>query len=240
MTDTHTKDGFKIRGSEMTRLETFVDAAFAFAVTLLVVGGGDNIPSNYHEFVVAMQQVPAFGLCFASIAFFWYAHYTWSRRFGLEDAASTFLSLLLIFVVLIFVYPLKAVYSGAFNFIPGFDSRSVFAIVSVADFGGLLVIFGIAFSSLSAIIAALNWHAFRLADPIGLSPTEKFDTLTSIQLWLVNALIPLGSAVIALLATDVIWTVGASLFYIVFGIVTPIVQQRRMQQRRLLFPSDER
>ena len=99
----------------MTRLETFVDAAFAFAITLLVVGGGDNIPANYQQFIHAMQQVPAFGLCFASLAFFWYAHYTWSRRFGLEDTPSTVLSLLLIFVILIFVYPLKAVYAGAFN-----------------------------------------------------------------------------------------------------------------------------
>ena len=36
------KDGFKNRGAEMTRLESFVDAAFAFAVTLLVIGGGDT------------------------------------------------------------------------------------------------------------------------------------------------------------------------------------------------------
>ena len=93
------KDGFKNRGAEMTRLESFVDAAFAFAVTLLVIGGGDNIPANYAEFLVAMQQVPAFALCFASLAFFWYAHHMWSRRFGLDDPMSTFLSLMLIFVV---------------------------------------------------------------------------------------------------------------------------------------------
>ena len=32
------RDGFRQRGEDMTRLETFTDAAFAFAVTLLVVG----------------------------------------------------------------------------------------------------------------------------------------------------------------------------------------------------------
>ena len=33
------KQGVRLRGLEMTRLETFCDAAFAFAVTLLVIAG---------------------------------------------------------------------------------------------------------------------------------------------------------------------------------------------------------
>ncbi|NNJ72581.1 MAG: DUF1211 domain-containing protein [Enterobacterales bacterium] len=215
----------------MTRLETFVDAAFAFAVTLLVIGGGDNIPNNYQDFLMALQQVPSFTLCFANIAFFWYAHHIWSRRFGLDDGPSTVLSLLLILVVLIFVYPLKAIYAGAFNFIPGYDSGAVFALSSIEDFSGLLVIFGLAFSMLSAIIAALNWHALRLADEIGLSVLEKFDTKTVTQLWLVNALVPLGSVAIALFTTGIFWTKAASFFYIAFGIVLPLLKFRRMRLR---------
>lgn len=31
--------GFRLRGLEMARLETFIDAAFAFAITMLVIGG---------------------------------------------------------------------------------------------------------------------------------------------------------------------------------------------------------
>ena len=46
------RDGFRQRGEDMTRLETFTDAAFAFAVTLLVVGGGDSIPSDFDEMIV--------------------------------------------------------------------------------------------------------------------------------------------------------------------------------------------
>ncbi len=232
---THTKDGFLIRGSEMTRLETFVDAAFAFAVTLLIVGGGD-IPKSYGEFVLTIQQLPASALCFANIAFFWNAHYSWSRRYGLEDTRSTFLSLILIFVVLVFVYPLKAIYSGAFLFLPGIDQESTFVYSSIGDFGAMLVIFGLAFSSLSSIIVLLNWHALSVAEAIGLSPTERFDTVTTIQLWLTNALIPLASAMIALLV-DGMWLVSAAFFYIVFGVVMPIVSSRRRRQRRVLFPA---
>ena len=68
------KGGFRLRGMEMTRLETFADAAFAFAVTLLVVGGGDFIPATFDEMIQAMKQVPAFAASFANIMLFWYAH----------------------------------------------------------------------------------------------------------------------------------------------------------------------
>ena len=55
-----TRSGFRQRGMDMTRLETFTDAAFAFAVTLLVVGGGDSIPENSEQFIDAMKRIPAF------------------------------------------------------------------------------------------------------------------------------------------------------------------------------------
>ena len=51
-----TKNGFRQRGMDMTRLETFTDAAFAFAVTLLVVGGGDSVPMNFGEMTTALKQ----------------------------------------------------------------------------------------------------------------------------------------------------------------------------------------
>ena len=37
--------GFRLRGIEMTRLETFIDAAFAFAITMLVIAA-QQIPDD--------------------------------------------------------------------------------------------------------------------------------------------------------------------------------------------------
>jgi uncharacterized membrane protein len=50
----------------MTRLETFTDAAFAFAVTLLVAGGGDSVPMNFGEMTAGLKQIPAFAASFAT------------------------------------------------------------------------------------------------------------------------------------------------------------------------------
>ena len=68
-----------LRGGGTTRLEAFVDAAFAFAVTLLVISA-ERIPDSVRSLVLALKQIPAFAAGFALLALFWYAHVRWSRR----------------------------------------------------------------------------------------------------------------------------------------------------------------
>ena len=68
-----------------TRLQAFVDAAFAFAVTLLVIATGESIPRDSADLVAALKRVPAFAAGFALIAMFWYAHVQWSTRFARRD-----------------------------------------------------------------------------------------------------------------------------------------------------------
>lgn len=53
------KNHVRQRGLQMTRLETFIDAAFAFTVTLLVISS-DGIPGSYDELVHALKVAPAF------------------------------------------------------------------------------------------------------------------------------------------------------------------------------------
>jgi len=226
-------DGFFIRGAEMTRLETFVDAAFAFSVTLLVVGGGDNIPSTYDDFIQAMKQVPAFLACFANVMFFWYAHYRWSRRFGLEDLRSTLLSLALIFVVLVYVYPLKAVYSGAFEFFSGGYLKSFFTLSGVDDLRIMFIIFGVGYAMMSCLIAALDAHARSVRDEIALTPVEYHDAGTSIGIWLVSAGVALVSVVLSIVLPENLIAV-AGMSYAALGIVVPAVAAPRYKRREAI------
>ena len=78
------RGGFRLRGLEMTRLESFVDAAFAFAVSLLVIAG-QQVPDDLDTILRAFNNVPAFAASIAVMAIFWRGHWLWSRRFGLED-----------------------------------------------------------------------------------------------------------------------------------------------------------
>ncbi len=227
------RDGFLERGAEMTRVETFVDAAFAFAVTLLVVGGGDTVPSSFEEFVLAMQRVPAFLACFANVMLFWYAHYRWSRRYGLEDVRSTMLSMALVFVVLIYVYPLVAVYSGAISFFTGGYLPSDFELESAQDLRTLFVVFGVGYAAMSAVIALLDAHALKLCDELALSDEEQFNTVTAIWSWCVGIGIAFGSVVIAVTAPDR-FIVLAGMFYASFGVAMPIlgITRHRLWKKR--------
>jgi hypothetical protein len=219
----------------MTRLETFTDAAFAFAVTLLVIGGSDSVPANFDEMPQAMKQVPAFAASFANIMLFWYAHHIWSRRFGLDDTPSILLSLLLIFVVLIYVYPLKAIYSGAIEFFSGGYFPSYFGLQSLGDLRDLLVIFGIGFGGLSGIIVLLNKHAHSIRDKLSLNDLELFDLQTETTHWNINVIVAALSTLMAVFLPER-WVVVAGMFYGVFGIVLPWHAVHRGRLRDRLHP----
>ena len=60
----HSQDHvFRMRGAQQTRIDAFVDAAFAFAVTLLIVSVG-HVPSTVQDLILAMRGVPAFSASF--------------------------------------------------------------------------------------------------------------------------------------------------------------------------------
>ena len=87
-----TKNGFRLRGMAMTRIETFTDAAFAFALTLLVISL--DFPNSYDGLISALQGVPAFALSAIMLMLFWSGHHIWSQRYGLDDALTIVLSCL--------------------------------------------------------------------------------------------------------------------------------------------------
>jgi uncharacterized membrane protein len=108
---------FRWRGGEITRLEGFTDAVFAFAVTLLVVSL--EVPRTFHELVMAMKGFVAFAICFIILVQVWYSHYKFSRRYGLQTAYTVTLNAALVFVVLFYVYPLKFLFTLAVGGLSG-------------------------------------------------------------------------------------------------------------------------
>ena len=110
-------------GIEAGRLDMFVDGAFAFILTLLLIGG-DKIPDSTDKLLYMLGGVPAFAVCFFQIAFFWHGHVRWRKRCHSADSTGRWLSLLLVFFAMIFVYPLHMVYSGVFNSLSDFSSMN--------------------------------------------------------------------------------------------------------------------
>jgi uncharacterized membrane protein len=172
------ENGFRLRGQSVTRLETFVDAAFAFALTLLVIAG-DDLPDSFADLREALRRTPVFVFCFVLIAMFWSGHNRWSRRFGLEDAKSTVLSMAFVLAVLVYVYPLRMVIASGLHFmtrgfVPAdmtFDGANV-----MYDLQSAFIIYGLGFAVMAAILLLLNRHALARAEHLQLDEPEKIET----------------------------------------------------------------
>lgn len=225
-------DGHPRRGVGMTRLETFTDAAFAFAVALLAISI-DQVPRSYDELIEALKGAPAFIASFAVLILYWRAHQTWSDRFGLEDLGSMLLTIALIVVVMIYVYPLKILFGAAFYFVSDGWFPSNFELETLHQFRVVLTISGVGFFALSAIVSALNLHAWRQREALGMGPKEAFDTASESLAWFIVGLFGLVSIALA-------WTLpGSSLSLagwiycalIPFGPLFDLVQKRTWNRR---------
>jgi len=178
------KDGHPRRGRHMTRLETFTDAAFAFAAAMLAISI-DTVPQNTLELVDAIKGAPAFIASFAILLLFWRAHQSWSERYGLEDMPSVLLTAGLIVVLMIYVYPLKIMFGAAFYAISDGWLPSGFQLTEISEFRLLLTIYGAGFGLMSLVVSALYLYAARQKDRLGMSSHELFDTHAESLSWLI-------------------------------------------------------
>jgi len=232
--DLPVKRGFRLRGAEMSRLETFADAAFAFALTLLVISF-DQIPSSYQELIDALKSVPAFAASFAIIVMFWAAHRTWSKRYGLDDATSTILTMVLVFIIMVYVYPVRAMMAASLNSMTGGWVPAELQLESYQQVRGIFLIYGIGWLAGNATLAALNWHAANVADRLRLSELEIFDTHSEIQAWSTVGFFGLVSMAIALTVPDRL--IGlAGHCYFGLAIVMPLYNRMRGKKRRNRVP----
>ena len=141
------EDQFRLRGLEVTRLDTFVDAAFAFVLTLLVISF-DAIPSDIPEMLAAVRRIPGFAASFAILMMFWLQHRLWSRRYGLENSKTILYSLTLIFVMLVYVYPLRMVFEGLFSNLSGGYLSTSYRIETYNEMRMMFVFYSVGFESL--------------------------------------------------------------------------------------------
>jgi hypothetical protein len=182
--DSQGEPGFRWRGRGVSRIEGLTDGVFALALTLIVVTL--EVPRTFDEMLVAFRQVPVFALTFSSIAYLWYQHHLFHRRYGLEDGATVTWNLVLLFLVLLYVYPLKFLASslcqmfGLVGHPPlpegyvaeGLPGSSVRALMLLYSGGGVAIYL---------VLAAMQRNAEKKADALGLDARERIWTRSTLR-----------------------------------------------------------
>jgi len=225
------RDGFRWRGGEITRVEGFSDAVFAFAITLLVVSL--EVPRTFHELAGVMRGFLAFAVCFTLLVVIWREHYVFFRRYGLQDTMTIWLNAALLFVTLFYVYPLKFVFNLVLSGLTGAAEAGRPPVIEPGQVPTLFVIYGAGVVALYVLLALLYVHAYRERAELELTPVETFDTRASIVGHLLAAGIGLVSIVLAVtLPQRMVGLAGFA--YFLFGPVMAIYGTVAGSRRRRL------
>jgi len=192
--------GFRLRGMEMTRLETFIDAAFAFAISMLVIVA-QQIPDDIGSLLAGFKNVPTFLCSIAVLSIFWRGHWLWSRRYGLEDGGSILISWAMIVTILIFIYPLKAIFGAMWHYLTNGQVGHRFSLHTTEDQARwIFAIYALGMMAICAEIFLLNLRAWQLREPLRLNAREQLMTRGELTGWS----IPLFFGVLSLVLSFVL------------------------------------
>lgn len=172
------------------RLDAFTDAAFAFALTVMVTtGAGEQFATEGTNLISFAQSLPAFAIGFAIIAMFWIAHVRWRGYRGNGDWRGTVLTLVMVFLVLSYVFPLNAMANSlvftAFGTGPGYKG----------GLGPLFAIYGAGFAALASVTALLFRDALRACPP---GHPDHRVVRGDIYIWLIVTVAGTASTILAL------------------------------------------
>lgn len=162
------QDGFRPRGTDGSRIDSFSDVVFGFALSILVVSLG--VPRTFDELLGMLRGFVPFAFCFWFLTLIWIRHYRFFRRFGLHDPATIRINAALLFVVLFYVYPLKFLFAMAL----GANHGQVFS--GPTQERDLMVLYGVGVASLNGLLAMLNIQGWRQRYALQLSPREQMLT----------------------------------------------------------------
>lgn len=203
-----------IRHRDVSRLEGFSDAVFGFALTLLVVNL--ETPMTQADLLNTAGSFVPFALTFAMVAWIWYLHNQFFRRYDLQDAYTAFINSALLFVVLFYVFPLKSLTLALVGpltsmdraMLPNIDEMGQ-ALVMAMYSSGVVMVFG--------AFLLLHQHAWRRRVELGL---DEADLLT-LRFGVRGHLISTGLGVVSLI---LVWLIPHQTAYagMIYGLMGPL------------------
>ena len=186
------------RKHKISRLEEFSDAVFGFALTLLVLS--TTVPASYDQLVLLLKGLPAFACSFALMVWIWYEHDSFFEKYPLDDGPTMIINSTLLFVVLVYVYPLKFMFESFMNEVFGISSRKELQQMSLQELANASVLYGLGFFLLMSLFALLYLHACRRREALELDAVQVFDARSFAGHHMVSAGVGLFAMLFAIFA----------------------------------------
>jgi hypothetical protein len=185
------------------------------------------VPRSYAALMADSQGLLPFAVCFMLLVAVWRMHYVYSRRYGLEDPYSFFLNMVLLFLVLFCVYPLKFVFTLLFSRLTGGEAGD-----DVSWHGALVLVqlFFLGYASLLLLFTLMYAHAYKVRAMLGLNAVEVRITRDAVQMNAIGSAI--GFLSLALAFKNPFWPAIVCCLFGPLSIIHGIIAKKRI--RRLL------
>ena len=144
------------------------------------------------------EDETGFAASFAVLMMFWLQHRLWSRWYGLENFKTILHSLALIFVMLVFVYPLRMLFEGLFSSITGGYLSTSYTINTYFEIRMLFVFYSVGFLAMSIIVSQLFRAAMHNSSSLTLNQIELQKTKIRMHVWAIAAAFGILSILLAL------------------------------------------
>ena len=230
---------FRYRGLNQTRVETFSDVGFALAITLIVLSA--SVPETFAELRESMNGVLPFFLCVVLLGIIWMQHYMFFLRYGLQDMRTIVINTFLLFLVLVYVYPLKFLMTFLITLFSYFFTGNREAIeahnIQGGDMKFLMIMYGLGAAIIFLTLSALYRHALSRKEDLELDAYEIFQTKASIGINTLMSIVAIISLLIAWLGPDTALIGAISGFtYMLYPIIMPLYGRYLNKKEKRLFP----
>ena len=226
------KNTIRWRSHEPTRLETFSDAVFAFAVTLIIVSL--EVPKTFDELFETIKGFVAFGACFTILFLIWNSQNIFFRRYGLTDTWTTALNGILLFVVLTYTYPLKFLFTLVFSSNTFISHGQKFTMIYDAQVPTLFYIYNTGYIVIYLLFYLMYRHAQSHAERLELTPYELFETRSMMYINLVNVSIGVLAIIVTYVLPDKLNGVSGFTYFLI-PIAYSIFFRLRSKKSKKLF-----